>query len=313
VSFQEGKKLETSFKELGNQTFGFNVPNANLTQPLTIDPSVAWATYYGGSDTEQGNSCATDAAGNVYLTGYTCSTNFPVAGAFQGTHGGGTKDAFMVKFNIIGSRLWATYYGGSISDEGTSCATDASGNVYLAGNTQSTNFPVAGAFQGTNGGNWDAFLVKFNSIGSRLWATYYGGTSDDYAYSFATDAAGNVYMAGYTNSTNFPVEGAFQGTNGGGFDAFMVKFDSTTTTALVNNYAGQSLNLFPNPASTSVQLNLSYGDIKQVDVIDQLGRTLITTKEVVHNTLDISSLAAGTYMVRVLTTDGVTFKKMVKQ
>jgi hypothetical protein len=271
-----------------------------------------WATYYGGSNDDYGYSCATDAAGNVYLAGASDSINLPLAGAFQGTNGG-LGDAFLVKFNSTGSRLWATYYGGSDQDYGFSCATDTAGDVYLAGTTYSINFPVAGAFQGTNGGNWDAFLVKFNSIGSRLWATYYGGTSDDYAYSFATDAAGNVYMAGYTNSTNFPVEGAFQGTNGGGFDAFMVKFDSTTTTALVNNYAGQSLNLFPNPASTSVQLNLSYGDIKQVDVIDQLGRTLITTKEVVHNTLDISSLAAGTYMVRVLTTDGVTFKKMVKQ
>jgi hypothetical protein len=103
VSFQEGRKLETSFKELGNQTFGFEV-NANANQALTIDPSVAWATFYGDSGDDWGQSCATDASGNVYLAGSTSSTNFPIAAAFQGTLVG-NYDAFLVKFNSSGSRI----------------------------------------------------------------------------------------------------------------------------------------------------------------------------------------------------------------
>lgn len=242
VSFQEGQELATRFMQLGNQTFGFALPNANNTAPLTIDPSVAWATYYGGSRDDYGNSCATDAAGNVYLAGKTNSTNFPVAGAFQGTFGGSSSllggDAFLVKFSSTGSRLWASYYGGSGDDVGYSCATDAAGNIYLAGFTGSTNFPVAGAFQGTNAGNGDAFLVKLDSTGSRLWATYYGGSSDESGNSCATDAFGNVYLAGHTYSTNFPVAGAFQGTNAGDADAFLVKFNSAGSRLWATYYGG---------------------------------------------------------------------------
>src|ERR1044071_9941484 len=99
------------------------------------------------------------------------------------------------------SRLWATYYGGTGNDQGSRVATDAVGNVYVVGNTASAAGIAYGGFQNTYGGGaYDAFLVKFDSSGNRLWATYYGGTGDDYGVSIAADALGNVFLAGFTSS-----------------------------------------------------------------------------------------------------------------
>lgn len=99
------------------------------------------------------------------------------------------------------NRLWATYYGGTNEDKGYNIATDIEGNVYLAGYTENTSGISSGGFQNIyGGGNYDAFLVKFDDDGNRLWATYYGGTGYEEARSVATDISGNVYLTGITDS-----------------------------------------------------------------------------------------------------------------
>lgn len=95
-------------------------------------------------------------------------------------------------------------------------------------------------------------------------------------------------------------------------DAFLVKIQDPTITSLAGPVRNIELSLHPNPATSSVQLNLSYGDINQVEVMDQLGRTVINTKEVKNNSLDISNLATGTYVVRVVSSGGVAVRKLVK-
>jgi hypothetical protein len=197
-----------------------------------------WGTYFGGASSgasgmEKGISCATDALGNVYMVGQTPSTSgIATTGAHQTIYGGGSCDAFLVKFNSSGVMQWGTYYGGAGVDIGYSCATDATGNVYLAGDTQQEFLPASsgmttiGAHQSAYGGGYsDGFLVKFDSNGLRQWGTYYGGSLLDVSFSCATDASGNVYMSGNTQSSSgIATAGAHQTTVN---DAFLVSFNSS--------------------------------------------------------------------------------------
>jgi len=207
-----------------------------------------WGTYYGGNYTvasgqERGFSCATDALGNVYMAGITPSTSgIATAGAHQTIYGGDLMDAFLVKFNSSGLLQWGTYYGGAGSEIGYSCATDASGNVYLAGDAEQGFVPAsgiatAGAHQSAYGGGFsDGFLVKFDSNGLRQWGTYYGGSLLDFSHSCATDASGNVYMSGETQSfTGIATSGAHETTVN---DAFLVSFNSSGVRQSGTYYGG---------------------------------------------------------------------------
>jgi hypothetical protein len=208
-----------------------------------------WGTYFGGpytlaSGMETGYSCATDALGNVYMTGHTPSTSgIATAGAHQTIYGGSSTDAFLVKFNSSGLLQWGTYYGDAGVDIGYSCATDATGNVYLAGDTQQEFLPASsgmttiGAHQSAYGGGYsDGFLAKFDSNGLRQWGTYYGGSLLDVSFSCATDASGNVYMSGETQSpTSIATSGAHQTTVN---SAFLVKFNSSGVRQSGTYYGG---------------------------------------------------------------------------
>jgi hypothetical protein len=208
-----------------------------------------WGTYFGGASSgasgmEKGLSCATDALGNVYMVGQTPSTSgIATTGAHQTIYGGGSCDAFLVKFNSSGVMQWGTYYGGAGVDIGYSCATDATGNVYLAGDTQQEFLPASsgmttiGAHQSAYGGGYsDGFLVKFDSNGLRQWGTYYGGSLLDVSFSCATDASGNVYMSGNTQSSaGIATSGAHQTTVN---DAFLVSFNSSGVRQSGTYYGG---------------------------------------------------------------------------
>jgi hypothetical protein len=150
-------------------------------------------------------------------------------------YGGGAYDAFVTKLNPAGTVLaYSTYLGGSDDDEGVGIAVDASGNAYVAGLTNSTNFPITpGAYQTVYGGGaYDAFVTKLNPTGTALvYSSYLGGSNEDDGYGIAIDTSGNVYVAGYTASTNFPTTpGAYQTVYGGGaYDAFVTKLGTAIT------------------------------------------------------------------------------------
>jgi hypothetical protein len=241
VSFCEDQPVASHFVLSQKEgIISFTVGTYDPQQVLTIDPQLLWGTYYGGTGNEYGRSVSADASGNVYLGGYTGSTtNIATAGTHQTTLGG-SIDAFVAKFSATGARLWGTYYGGTSTDVGYSVSADASGNVYLGGNTTSTtNMATAGAHQTTLGGSNDAFVAKFSATGTRLWSTYYGGTGYDYGNSVSADASGNVYLEGYTTSTtNMATAGAHQTTNGGSNDAFVAKFSATGTQLWGTYYGG---------------------------------------------------------------------------
>ncbi len=174
--------------------------------------ALLYSTYLGGSQSDYGTGIAVDSSGDVYLSGYTYSANFPTQSALQGTFGGGT-DVFVTKFKPGSSALlFSTFLGGSSIDRALAMYVDADGNVYLTGDTQSANFPVtSNAYQTTLMGTDNAFLAKIASGGSTLvFSTLLGGGGTDQATALALDTGGNIYLTGFTQSVNFPQLDSFQ-------------------------------------------------------------------------------------------------------
>src|SRR5262249_9410147 len=137
--------------------------------------------------------------------------------------------------------LYSTYLGGSGYDQGNSIAVDGAGNAYVTGYTYSTNFPTTNPMQGSNAGSVDTFVTKLNSTGStRVYSTYLGGSGDDIGNGIAVDGAGNAYVTGYTDSTDFPTTFPMQGSNAGFVDAFVTKLNNTGSTRLYSTYLGGS-------------------------------------------------------------------------
>jgi RHS repeat-associated protein len=239
------------------QTSSTNFPSATGTNSgngdafvtkLTATGQIIYSSYLGGSNADQGNGIAVDLAGDAYVTGYTTSSNFPTANAYQSSGVTGTNNAFVTKLNPTGDTLiYSTYLSGSMGSTGTAIAVDAAGSSYVTGYTSSawvlgqTGFPTTtGAYQTNNAGGTDAFVTKFNPGGSTLaYSTYLGGGSTDQAYGIAVDGSGNAYVTGNTNSTNFPTtSGALQTSNNGGYDAFVTKLNSTGTGLSYSTYLG---------------------------------------------------------------------------
>ncbi len=215
--------ITSSFK-LKDNILSFNLDNYNKNNTLIIDPELTWSTYIGGEGEDAANAVAMDADEFIYTSGYTSSATGMSASGFQMSYGGGSFDAYLAKFDSLGNKLWCTYYGGNKSDYGTNLCSDASGHIYITGTTNSTTFSIFDGFQNSIGGSFDAFLVKFDTDGNRIWSTYYGGNGYDSGKGVVVDGDNNVCLAGSTTSTNNIASGGYQNVNGGLYDAFIVKF-----------------------------------------------------------------------------------------
>lgn len=170
--------------------------------------ALTYATYLGGSADETGFGLAVDSAGSAYVVGYTSSPNFPITpGAWDTSMA--VADAFVLKLNPTGTALlYGTFVGGSQAEGGRAIALDNTGSAYITGRTNSPDFPVTpDAFDTTYkaGGSNTAFVARLASDGSGLfYATYLGGHNEEEGRDLALDAAGNVYITGYTYASNFP-------------------------------------------------------------------------------------------------------------
>jgi hypothetical protein len=213
----------------GSGEVGFELGAYDPNRPLVIDPvMLSYSTYLGITGFDEGNGIAVDSAGNAYVTG---------------SLGG---DAFVSKLNAGGTRLvYLAYLRGNGAQAGWAITVDGAGNAYVTGQTNATDFPTtAGAFQTAfGGGPSDAFVTKLNATGTALvYSTYLGGSARDQAYGIAVDGAGNAYVTGYTESTDFPTtEGAFQTVYGGGVrDAFVAQLSADGTALAYSTYLGGS-------------------------------------------------------------------------
>ena len=239
--------------------------------------SLVYSTFLGGADQEFGLDIAVDAGGNAYVTGQTGSTaDFPLMNAFQTVHGGGACtltdgygpvtspcDVFVVKLNPTGSELlYSSYLGGSREEEGDAIVVDASGNAYVTGRTNSSDFPLRNPLQGSLGGGTcgtdpdtypcrDAFVAKIDpsksGAASLVYSTYLGGSDNENGNAIAIDSSGNIYVAGATFSADFvTTPGAFQRTctlDASGQcaqNAFVTKLDATGSNRTYSTLLGGS-------------------------------------------------------------------------
>jgi hypothetical protein len=200
--------------------------------------SLVYSTYLGGSRDDRAFGIAVDASGAAIVTGWTYSADFPTVAAAQSVPGG-WRDAFVAKLSPSGDALvFSTYLGGSGSDSGNGVAVDAQGGIYVAGETDSTDFPVRNGFLSSNQGLSDAFVAKFTSAGALVYATYLGGNGQDRATAIAVDSAGQAYVTGATESSNFPALSAFQAHSGGLQDAFVAKLNASGSGLVYSTYLG---------------------------------------------------------------------------
>jgi len=207
--------------------------------------SLVYSTYFGGIGNDRYRSndvLAVDSAGNVYISGYTTSTDFPVtSGAFQTTSAGG-DEVFVTKFNSTGGLVYSTYLGGTGGDRGYGIAVDSEGCAYVTGYAGSGFPTTTGAYQTTNVNTYDVFVTKLNSTGTGLiYSTYLGGSSTDIAYCIAVDSTGSAYITGETSSSDFPVtSGAYQTTRVGDAEIFVSKLNPDGTNLPYSTFIGKS-------------------------------------------------------------------------
>ena len=208
---------------------------------ITTTYSLLWSTYWGGSGGAT-HQFATDvkcnSMGNLFVCGFTRADNFPVynqPGNFIDSSRSGVSDGYLAEFNTNGVRLWSTYFGGGGEDQPYSLDFDSNDNFYVTGWAHAGGFPldsVGGAYFQSSGGDFDAFITKFDTGKAITWSTMYGGGGMDWAYTIKVDANDNVFVHGGTRSNPFPCKNpggiAFvDSVLGDTTDDFIVKFNSS--------------------------------------------------------------------------------------
>jgi hypothetical protein len=213
---------------------GFDVPvGTDDVFVLKLNPAgtaLEYSTYVGGTGSDEATRIVVDSEGSAYVTGYTGSLNFPTVKPYQVLLAElSGLDAFVFKLAPDGkSLIFSTYFGGFQNESGTGIAVDATGAVYISGYTTSFDLPTANQTQSFIGGDRDAFVAKFDPAGTVLvFSTFLGGTGIESATNLTIDSAGNAYVLGFTNSGDFPLANALQGTvaGGEGQDLFISKLN----------------------------------------------------------------------------------------
>jgi hypothetical protein len=234
-----GATSSIGFPALGS---GINGNNEAFVMKFSESGALLYTTVLASNGDTAGQAIAVDSSGNVYITGATESSNFPVTtGAWQ-TFPNGVSSAFAAKLNPAGSLVYATYIGGAGQTSGTGVAIDASGCAYISGYTSAAFPTTSGAAQTVYGGGFaDAFVVKLNAAGSAaVYSTLLGAAGNDEAQAIVVDGAGEACIAGYSDSTNLATYSAFQISSGGEGDALIACLNATGSAWTMVSYLGGS-------------------------------------------------------------------------
>ena len=251
--------VPVSFAVGANQEVSFTLGAYNPNLPLLIDPTLTYTTFLGGSNQDYGAAIAVDSAGQAVIVGDTVSTDFPGFGVPAGS-----SDIFVIKLNASGQVIQRTMIGGTGSDTVTTIAggltayhalaIDGSGNLYVAGETRSTNFPTtSGAYDTTCGNNGlcndagatypDGFILRLTGSGTLNYSTYLGGTDGDEIRAIVLDSSTAVYVTGTTRSSSFPRLNPYDNVMVGNNEAFVSKLQlagNGTSDLLYSTFLGGS-------------------------------------------------------------------------
>ena len=244
VTYQEiagtRRPVTSGYKLAGSNQVEFSLGSYDTRYALVIDPSLVYSTYLGGSGFDYGTAIAVGPSGNAYVTGYTSSLDFPSDNAEQSFFTGSSAIFVARLANSGTSLIYSTYLGGSQYNYPYAIAVDSAGAAYVTGLTEASDFPVKNALYPSLNGGEDAFVTKFSPAGNTLvYSTYLGGSGSDYALGIAVDSRKNAYIAGSTQSSDFPVtNGAYQ-TASGGSCAFVTKIGAAGTALGWSTYFGQ--------------------------------------------------------------------------
>lgn len=231
------------YTDEGAHQYAFALGEYRQELALTIDPSIFYSTYLGGSLVDDVIGLTVDQQGNAYVTGNTRSANFPLQSPLPNAQFAGNTDGFISKVSAAGQDLfYSTFVGGNLDDSVNGVAVDSAGNAYIAGETSSDNFPTTtNPYQKDLKGLADMFATKLNPSGNQLlYSTYVGEfDAEERAQAVAVDTAGNIIIAGFTTTFAFPTtEGAYDRTFNGATDIILVQLNATGQQLVFSTYFG---------------------------------------------------------------------------
>ena len=236
---KERKYVDVTFIKLDKNTYGFKVHEFSRDYELIIDPvvSLEYSTYLGGSSNELYTRMCVDKFGQVHLTGYTYSYDFPIKNAYQGSKASSLLDAILTKFNSSGSDIiFSTYFGGSSSEYFFGITVANNGDIYIAGDTFSSDLP---AINSRIGGK-DVFIARFDSSGNFLAGRYLGGTSEDRNLDIVLDGSNHLWASGFTRSWDFPIVNPYQSTLSGCASVCVSRLTADLANIVYSTYLGGS-------------------------------------------------------------------------
>ena len=253
-AYVAGGTLSASFPILNafQSKYGGGLRDGFLTK-ITTAGTIGFSTFLGGNGDEQIYDVGVDVDGEIVVTGYTSSQNFPTSNPLYRGYRGGTDDVFISKFNSAGNALvFSTYFGGSGADSGVRLTLDAEKNIYVTGTTASPDFPLKRPAQLFHGGAYDAFLIKLHPDGKDAdFSTFIGGEDTEGGTAVALDPNGFIYVSGFTNSVGFYAINAIGGFLRGARDGFVIKMAPDASVLVYSTYLGD----FGTEAATSIAVD----------------------------------------------------------